>query len=67
MTEQEARRMLAEHWLLPQFVRGRHLYSVRRDGRVDVFRMTATRAIFDCTLAGDSYALPPDVRERLSA
>lgn len=58
--------MLAEHRALPEFVRRGYLYKIRRDGRVDVFRQTAKRSIFEYTANGDSYALPLDVRSRLA-
>jgi len=66
VTELEALRMLAEHRELPEFVRGRYLYKTRRDGRVDVFRVTAKRSIYQQTIARDSYGLPVDVRARLA-
>lgn len=67
MTELEAGRILAEHRAeCPSFVRGRGLYKVRRDGRVDVYRGNpkTDRWIFDQTVEAGWITLPEDVRRR---
>ncbi len=68
MTNQEAQEILDEIRPFPRFVRGRRRYVVRRDGLVDIYRLTKSRAraIFELTVEPTSYALPPDVRERLA-
>lgn len=68
MTECEARRILAEHRSeCPDFYRGGRMYRVRRDGKVDVFRLTrADHAIFLHTCDRDDIMLHRDVRARLA-
>jgi hypothetical protein len=70
MTEQEARRILAEHRTeCPAFVRGRRFYEVRRDGRIDVWsgNSKTERWRFEYTTTADDICLPPDIRRRLAA
>lgn len=68
MTEAEARAMLDEIRDPPRFIRGRYRYVVRRDGRVDVYRLSKSgkRSVFEYTAARDSYALHVDVRKALA-
>ncbi len=67
MTEREAQRIVAEHRAeCPDFYRGGRMYRVRRDGKVDVYRLTrADHAVFLHTSEPDDYTLHPDVRKRL--
>lgn len=68
MTEREAQRMLNEiRTIRPSFVRGRHRYTVRRDGRVEIERAigkSGLRWSYEMTVAADWCALPADIRER---
>ena len=67
MTEQEARRIIDEALSIrPKFVVGRSRYVVQPDGKVDIYRLTKSgkTAIFEHTVAADTFWLPPNVRSR---
>lgn len=68
MTELEATRILNEaRTVNPRFVEGRHMFVVRQDGKVNVWRAvgkSGMRWASDSTVAGDACWLPKRVRER---
>jgi hypothetical protein len=65
MTEQEAQEMIAEiRTEYPQKRVGRTLYRIRRDGRIEEYRLTKSgkRAIYERTLDRAEKILDPEAR-----